>query len=59
MDNSMTTMTEGLLNMDDINAMTTDSDLNVLKNNYRYLFWTILAISAVIITINVIKDKIH
>jgi hypothetical protein len=50
-----TTTTEGLLNMSDIDAMATDSDLNVLKNNYQYIFWTIVAIAAVTITINILK----
>ena len=55
--NNMTSnsMKEGLLNMDDINAMVTNSDLLVLQNNYQYIFWTILAVGAIIVTLNLLK----
>jgi hypothetical protein len=48
-------MKEGMLGMNDINTMVSDSDLNVLKNNYQYIFWSILALGAIIITINTLK----
>ena len=38
-----------------INGILSDSDIVVLQENYQYLFWSILAIAIVIITINVIK----
>jgi hypothetical protein len=58
-ENNMTSnsMKEGLLNMDDINAMVTNSDLLVLQNNYQYIFWTILALGAVIVTLNLLKKN--
>ena len=46
---------EGMLNMQDIDAMVSDSDLNVLKNNSQYILWTIIALGAIIITVNVVK----
>ena len=35
----------------------TDSDINILKENYNYLFWSILAAGTVIVSMNVLKDK--
>jgi len=32
-----------------------DSDITVLKENYNYLFWSILAVGSVLVTMNVIK----
>ena len=32
-----------------------DSDINVLKENYNYLFWSILAAGTVIVSINIMK----
>ena len=32
-----------------------DSDIVVLKQNYDYLFWSILAVTTVIISMNIIK----
>ena len=32
-----------------------DSDITVLKENYNYLFWSILAVGTVLVTMNVIK----
>ena len=46
---------ESMLNMEDIDAMVSDSDLNVLKNNYQYILWSIVALTAIIITINTLK----
>lgn len=34
-----------------------DSNINVLKENYRYILWSIAAIGTVIISMNVIKNK--
>jgi hypothetical protein len=33
-----------------------DSDINVLKENYNYLFWSILATGSVILSINLFKN---
>jgi hypothetical protein len=38
-----------------INGILSDSDIVVLQENYSYLFWSILAIAIVVITINTIK----
>jgi len=38
-----------------INGILTDSSIVVLQENYSYLFWSILAIAVVVITINSIK----
>ena len=35
----------------------TDSDINILKENYNYLFWSILAAGTVIVSMNVLKGK--
>jgi len=43
------------LNINDINGMLTDADLNVLQGNYDYIFWSVLAIGIVTITINMMK----
>jgi hypothetical protein len=32
-----------------------DSDITVLKENYNYYFWSILAVGTVLVTMNVIK----
>jgi hypothetical protein len=32
-----------------------DSDINVLKENYNYLFWSILAVGTVLVTMNITK----
>jgi len=42
-------------NMNDINGMLTDSDLIVLQGNYSYIMWSILAIGALTVTINIMK----
>jgi hypothetical protein len=34
-----------------------DSDINVLKQNYNYLFWSVLAAGSLIVTMNVVKNK--
>ena len=53
--NNINSLMEGMLNMQDIDAMVSDSDLNVLKNNYQYILWSIIALTAIIITINTLK----
>jgi len=40
-------------NMDSI---VNDSDINVLKENYNYYFWSILAIGAVLVSMNIVKN---
>ena len=48
-------MVEGMVNMQDLNAMLSDSDLVVLQNNYQYILWSILAIGIVGVTIKTLK----
>lgn len=43
--------------LQNINGMLSDTDLIVLKENYQYIFWSILAIGLVIITMNNIRYK--
>jgi hypothetical protein len=38
-----------------MNHIVSDSDINVLKENYNYLFWSILAVGTVLISMNVVK----
>jgi hypothetical protein len=52
---SNTNNMEGMLNMNDINGMLSNTDLLVLQENYNYIFWSVLAIGIVTITINIIK----
>lgn len=48
---------EGLqnLNMYDINGILNDTDLRVLQNNYRYIFWSILAVGVLTVTVSTLK----
>jgi hypothetical protein len=46
---------EGMINMNDINGMLSNTDLVVLQENYNYIFWSVLAIGIVTITINIMK----
>lgn len=46
---------ESMLNMQDLNAMISDTDLVVLQNNYQYMLWSIIALGSVIITVNALK----
>jgi hypothetical protein len=46
---------EGMTTMGDLNGMLSDTDLRVLQENYKYIFWSILAVSAITITINIMK----
>jgi hypothetical protein len=40
-----------------INGMLTDTDTLVLQENYQYIFWSVLAIGLVIITMNNVRVK--
>jgi hypothetical protein len=46
---------EPMLNMQDLNAMVTDTDILVLRNNYKYVLWSIVSLGTVILTVNTIK----
>jgi hypothetical protein len=46
---------EPMLNMEDLNAMISDTDILVLRNNYQYILWSIVALGTVILTVNTIK----
>jgi len=43
------------LNINDINGMLMDSDTHILQENYGYIFWSILAVGLLTVTINVMK----
>jgi hypothetical protein len=38
-----------------MNGIVRDSDINVLKENYNYYFWSILAVGTVLVTMNITK----
>jgi hypothetical protein len=38
-----------------LNHIVTDSDINVLKENYTYLLWSILAVGTVLVSMNIVK----
>jgi hypothetical protein len=42
-------------NINDLSGMLTDSELRVLKENYSYIMWSILAVGILTITINTMK----
>ena len=42
-------------NSSNIIGIVNDSDINVLKENYNYLFWSILAVGTVLVTMNITK----
>ena len=44
-----------MTDMTNINGILSDSDIVVLKENYTYIFWSILAIAVVIFAMNVIR----
>jgi hypothetical protein len=50
---------EGMQNMSisDINGLLQDTDLHVLQENYGYMFWTILAVGLLTVTINVMRRE--
>jgi hypothetical protein len=43
------------LTMNDIDSMLSDTDIRVLQENYSYIFWSILAVGLLTITVNQIK----
>ena len=47
--------TEKMLTMNDVNGMLSDTDIRVLQENYSYIFWSILAVGLLTVTINQIK----
>jgi hypothetical protein len=46
---------EKIITMNDINSMLSDTDIKLLQENYSYIFWSILAIGLLTVTINQIK----
>jgi hypothetical protein len=38
-----------------LNHIVNDSDINVLKENYTYLLWSILAVGTVLVSMNIVK----
>ena len=40
-----------------INNILNDSDIVVLQKNYNYLFWSILAVGAVLLSMNIVKNN--
>jgi len=48
---------EGMLNMNDINGMLSNTDIVVLEENYKYIFWGVLAIGIVTITVNLMNKN--
>ena len=39
-----------------MNGIVRDSDINILKENYNYYFWSILAVGTVLVTMNITKN---
>lgn len=52
--NNMQTV-ETMLNMHDLDAMVSDSDLIVIQQNSQYILWTLLALGILVITVNTLK----
>jgi hypothetical protein len=50
---------EGMQNMsiNDINGLLQDTDLHVLQENYGYMFWSILAVGLLTVTVNVMRRE--
>lgn len=46
---------EKIITMNDINSMLSDTDIKLLQENYSYIFWSILAIGILTVTIKEIK----
>ena len=40
-----------------MDSLLDDSDIVVLQKNYDYMFWTILATGAVLVSMNIVKSK--
>ena len=57
--NSNSKKVEGMQNLgiSDINGMLMDSDLHILQENYGYIFWSILAVGLLSVTVNVMKKS--
>jgi hypothetical protein len=57
--NSNSKKVEGMQNLgiSDINGMLMDSDLHILQENYGYIFWSILAVGLLTVTVNVMKKS--
>jgi hypothetical protein len=53
--NNMNSGTNKNLNMNDINSMLSDTDIRVLQENYGYIFWSILAVGLLTITVSKIN----
>lgn len=51
----MRNLKEGLLTIKDVNGMLTETDITVLQENYKYIFWSILAVGALTVTLNIMK----
>jgi PAN domain len=47
--------TETGITMNDVNSMLSDTDIRVLQENYSYIFWSILAVGLLTITVSKIK----
>lgn len=43
------------LDMNDVNGMLQDTDIRILQENYSYVFWSVLAVGLLTITINLMK----
>ena len=52
---SLEQSTDKMLTMNDINSMLSDTDIRVLQENYGYIFWSILAVGLLTVTVNQIK----
>jgi hypothetical protein len=42
-----------------MDSIVNDSDINVLKENYNYYFWSILAVGVVLVSMNILKNYRH
>ena len=51
--------TEGMQNIDmsDVNGMLADTDIRILQENYSYIFWSVLAVGLLTITVNIMKQN--
>lgn len=57
--NNQQSIKEGMrgLNMSDIDGMLADTDIRILQENYGYIFWSVLAVGLLTVTVNLIKTK--
>ena len=46
---------EQSIHVDSTENILNDSDIVVLKENYTYLFWSILAVGTILVTMNIAK----